>query len=67
MIKTIRSYLDTWEAFLQDRQELVDHLRAAHKLGLSCVEAEPASLNRCHWEAHGSDLASFLGAHPVQA
>jgi hypothetical protein len=67
MIKTIRSYLDTWEAFLQDRQELVDHLRAAHGLGLSCVEAEPASLNRRHWQAHGSDLASFLGAHPVQA
>jgi hypothetical protein len=67
MIKTIRSYLDTWEAFLQDRQELVGHLRAAHRLGLSCVEAEPASLNRRHWQAHGSDLASFLGAHPVQA
>lgn len=67
MIKMIRSYLDTWEAFLQDRQELVDHLLAAHKLGLSCMEADPASLNRRHWEAHGSDLASFLGAHPVQA
>jgi hypothetical protein len=67
MIKTIRSYLDTWEAFLQDRQELVDHLLAAHKLDLSCVEAEPAGLNRRHWQAHGSDLASFLDAHPVQA
>lgn len=67
MIKTIRSYLDTWENFLQDRQELVDHLLAAHKLGRSCMEAEPASLNRRHWEAHGSDLASFLGAHPIQA
>jgi hypothetical protein len=62
MIKTIRSYLDTGEAFLQDRQELVDHLRAAHKLGPSCVEAKPASLNRRHWRAHGSDLASLLGA-----
>jgi hypothetical protein len=29
--------------------------------------ADPASLNRRHWEAHGSDLASFLGAHPVPA
>jgi hypothetical protein len=67
MIKTIRSYLDTWEAFLQDRQVLVDHLRAAHKLGPSCVDAESASLNRRHWQAHGSDLASFLGAHPVRA
>jgi hypothetical protein len=67
MIKTIRSYLDTWEIFLQDRQELVDHLLAAHKLGRSCMGAETASLNRRHWEAHGSDLASFLGAHPVQA
>ena len=67
MIKTIRCYLDAWEAFLQDRQELVDHLVAAHKLGPSCVEAEPASLNRRHWQAHGSDLASFLDAHAVQA
>jgi hypothetical protein len=66
MIKTIRSYPDTWEVFLQDRQELVDHLRAAHKVGPSCTEADPASLNRRHWQAHGSDLASFLGAHPVQ-
>jgi hypothetical protein len=66
MIKTIRAYLDTWEAFLQDRQELVDHLRGAHHAGSSCAAADPASLNRRHWEAHGSDLASFLGAHPVQ-
>jgi hypothetical protein len=66
MIKSIRCSLDSWEAFLQNRQELVDHLLAAHRLGLSCVEAEPASLNRRHWQAHGSDLASFLGAHPVQ-
>ncbi len=26
IITTIRSYLDTWEAFLQDRQQLRDHL-----------------------------------------
>jgi hypothetical protein len=66
MINTIRSYLDTWEMFLQDRHELVDHLRGAHNAGRSCMEADPASLNRRHWEAHGSDLASFLDAHPVQ-
>jgi hypothetical protein len=66
MIKMIRSYLDTWESFLQDRHELVDHLRAAHNGGPSCTESDPASLNRRHWEAHGSDLASYLGAHPVQ-
>jgi hypothetical protein len=66
MIKTIRSYLDTWETFLQDRHELVDHLRAAHNADPSCIECDPASLNRRHWEAHGSDLASFMGAHPVQ-
>jgi hypothetical protein len=66
MIKMIRSYLDTWESFLQDRHELVDHLRAAHNADPSCTECDPASLNRRHWEAHGSDLASFLGAHPVQ-
>ena len=66
MIKTIRSYLDTWETFLQDRHDLVDHLRAAHNSDPSCIECDPASLNRRHWEAHGSDLASFLGAHPVQ-
>jgi hypothetical protein len=67
MIKTIRGYLDAWEAFLQDRQELVDHLRAAHHGGASCTAADLGSLNRRHWEAHGSDLASFLSAHPTQA
>ncbi len=67
IIKTIRSFLDTWESFLQDRHELVGHLRAAHHAGPSCTEADPASLNRQHWQAHGSDLASFLDAHPVQA
>ena len=66
MITTVRSYLDTWETFLQDRHELVDHLRAAHHADPSCLEADPASLNRQHWEAHGSDLTSFLNAHPVQ-
>jgi hypothetical protein len=66
MIKMIRSYLDTWETFLQDRHELVDHLRVAHNADPSCLECDPASLNRRHWEAHGSDLTSFLGAHPVQ-
>jgi hypothetical protein len=29
-------------------------------------EADRASLNRWHWERHGSDLATFLHAHPVQ-
>jgi hypothetical protein len=67
MIKKIRAYLETWETFLQDRHELVDHLRAAHHAGPSCLEDDPASLNRRHWQAHGSDLASFLDAHPVQA
>jgi hypothetical protein len=66
MITTVRSYLSTWETFLQDRQALLDHLTAAHQAGHSCMEADPASLNRQHWEAHGSDLASFLAAHPVQ-
>jgi hypothetical protein len=63
MIATVRSYLDTWEAFRLDRHELVYHLRAAH----ACTQAGPASLNHQHWQAHGSDLASFLDAHPVQA
>ena len=66
MVKTIRSYLDTWETFLQGRYELVDHLRGAHHADPSCMAADPASLNRQHWQAHGSDLASFLNAHPVQ-
>ena len=66
VIKTIRSYLDTWEVFLQDRQQLRDHLLTAHHAGSSCLEADPATHNRQHWEAHGSDLTSFLGAHPVQ-
>ena len=67
MIKLIRSYLDTWEVFLQDRQQLRDHLLTAHHAGSSCLEAESASLNRQHWQAHGSDLTSFLDAHPAQA
>jgi hypothetical protein len=67
VITTIRSYLDTWEVFLQDRQQLRDHLLTAHCAGSSCLEADPTSLNRQHWQAHGSDLASFLAAHPVQA
>jgi hypothetical protein len=66
IITTIRSYLDTWEVFLQDRQQLRDHLLGGHQAGSWCLEADPASLNRQHWEAHGSDLASFLAAHPVQ-
>jgi hypothetical protein len=66
MVKTIRSYLDTWETFLLDRHELVDHLCGAHHADPSCMEADPASLNRQHWQAHGSELASFLNAHPVQ-
>jgi hypothetical protein len=65
-ITTIRSYLDTWEVFLQDRQHLREHLVTAHHAGSSCLEADPASLNRQHWDAHGSDLVSFLTAHPVQ-
>jgi hypothetical protein len=66
VIKAIRSYLDTWEAFLQDRHDLVEHLRVAHNGSPACMQADPASLNRWHWEAHGSDLTTFLGAHPVQ-
>lgn len=66
IIITIRSYLDTWETFLQDRQELRDHLVTAHKADPAGTEADPASLNRQHWKAHASDLARFLDAHPVQ-
>ena len=66
MIATVRSYLDTWERFLQDRHELVGHLRATHHAGPASTEADPASLNRQHWEAHGSDLARFVAAHPPQ-
>ncbi len=66
IITTIRSYLDTWEGFLQDRQQLRDHLLTTHHGDSSCLEADPASLNRQHWHAHGSDLTSFLDAHPVQ-
>ena len=64
VITTIRSCLDTWEIFLQDRQQLRDHLATAHHAGSSCLEADPASLNRQHWQAHGSDLASFMAGRP---
>ena len=66
IIMTIRAYLDTWETFLQDRRQLRDHLLTGHRSGSSCLEADSADLNRQHWEAHGSDLTSFLAAHPVQ-
>jgi hypothetical protein len=66
VIKMLRAYLDAWEDFLQGRQQLRDHLQGAHHAGSSCLEADPASLNRQHWQAHGSDLTSFLAAHPVQ-
>jgi hypothetical protein len=62
----IPAQLDTCESFLQDRQELVDHLPAAHNAPSACAKADPASLNRQHWQGHGSDLASFPGAHPIQ-
>jgi len=65
-IVTIRSYLDTWETFLQDRQELRDHLATAHKADPAGTEADSASLNRQHWNAPASDLARFLDARPVQ-
>ena len=48
-------------------QQLRDHLLTVHHASSSCLEADPASLNRQHWDAHGSDLVSFLAAHPVQA
>jgi hypothetical protein len=67
IIRTIRSYLDTWEVFLQDQRHLRDHLLTVHHAGSSCLEADPAALNRQHWDAHGGDLARFLAAHPVQA
>jgi hypothetical protein len=66
VIKSIRSYLDTWETFLQDRQALRGHLLTDHNAGPSCMDADPASLNRQHWEAHGSNLVTFVAAHPVQ-
>ena len=63
---TSRSSLDSWEAFLRDRQQLLDHLTSTHDDGPPYLEADRASLNRWHWERHGSDLATFLHAHPVQ-
>ena len=66
-IKNIRSYLDTWETFLQDRQQLLDHLLIDHNAGPLYLEVDLVSLNRWHWERHGSDLETFLAAHPVQA
>ena len=47
-------------------QQLRDHLLTVHHAGSSCLEADSASLNRQHWEAHSSELTSFLDAHPVQ-
>jgi hypothetical protein len=66
-IKSIRSYVDTWETFLQDRKQLLDHLLIDHHASLPNPDADPVSLNRQHWQAHGNDLASFLAAHPIQA
>ena len=65
-ITTSRSSLDIGEAFLRDRQQLLDHLITTHNDGPPYLEADRASLNRWHWERHGSDVATFLHAHPVQ-
>ena len=65
-ITTSRSSLDVGEAFLRDRQQLLDHLSTPHNDGPPYLEDDRASLNRWHWERHGSDLATFLHAHPVQ-
>jgi hypothetical protein len=65
-IANTRSSLDSGEAFLQGRQQLLDHLITTHNDGRPNLEADRASLNRWHWERHGSDLATFLHAHPVQ-
>jgi hypothetical protein len=65
VIKLLRCSLETWETFLQDRQQLQDHLMTTHKAGPACAQADSATLNRQHWEAHGGDLTSFLGAHPA--
>jgi hypothetical protein len=73
MIKTIRSYLDTWETFLEDRYESAGPPRAGRASAgrpqgwPACMEADPARLNRRHLEAHGSELVSFLDAYPIQA
>jgi len=55
------------ETFLQDRKQLLDHLLIDHNASLPDLDADPVSLNRRHWQAHGNDLASFLAAHPIQA
>ena len=65
-ITTSRSDLDLWEAFLRDRQQLLDHLITTHNDGRPNMEDDRASLDRWHWERHGNDLATFLHAHPVQ-
>ena len=68
VITTIRSCLDTWEIFLQDRQQLRDHLVTAHHAGSSCLEADPASLNRASTGKRTAATwpASWPAAHPVQ-
>jgi hypothetical protein len=65
-ITNSRSSLDSGEAFLRDRQQLLDHLITTHNDGRPNMEDDRASLDRWHWERHGNDLATFLHAHPVQ-
>jgi hypothetical protein len=64
MIKTIRSYLDAWEAFWRTGRSW-STICVAHHADRACAAADLASLDRRHW-AHGSDLASFLAAYPIQ-
>jgi hypothetical protein len=42
-IKSIRSYLDTWERFLQDRQQLLDHLLIDHNASPPDLDADPVA------------------------
>src|SRR5215217_7520410 len=51
-IKSIRTYLDTWETFLQDRQQLLDHLLIDHN------NASPPDLDADPGQPQPTALAS---------
>jgi hypothetical protein len=51
---TIRSSLDLWEAFLRDRQQLLDHLITPHNDGPPYLEADRATST----DGTGNDTAA---------
>jgi hypothetical protein len=66
MIARVRSYLGTWEPFCRTGTSWLTICVPPTTPTPPAPRPIRPALNRQHWHAHGSDLTSFLDAHPVQ-